>query len=87
MKPKQAAVALTFAATLLAAGTAVAAGPTNAEHYPFPEAATPTHAAGNGAPMKATAKSADDAKTMGAPRQSWIDGQTREIQMYLKAGG
>ncbi|MCM2253819.1 MAG: hypothetical protein NDJ19_15770 [Ramlibacter sp.] len=87
MKPNQAAAALTFAATLLAAGSAVAAGPTNAEHYPFPEAATPTHAAGNGAAMKPSAKSAEDAKTMGAPRQSWTDDRSREIQMYLKAGG
>jgi hypothetical protein len=90
MKTNQVAAAITFAATLLAAGTAFAAGPTNAEYYPFQETTTAkTTDKSNGADMstKQSSSASSSTKTMGAQGHVSTDNQAREILMYLKAGG
>jgi len=89
MKPNQVAAALTFAATLLAAGTAIAAGPTNAEFYPFQETTSSVKVIDSTTEMKSTTKSTNgDTKTMGAQGHASSDAQSSsEILMYLRAGG
>jgi hypothetical protein len=81
------AATFTFAATLLVAGTAAAA-PTNAEYYPFTDATimkTTDKATAPAAVMKSTAETST--RKMGAPTGAAIPDQSREIQMYMKAGG
>jgi hypothetical protein len=84
MKRNQSAAALTIAATLLAGGTAFAAGPTNAEYFPFPDTApTATVRTSNG-PAVTNASTNTGAKTMGA--QGTRTPADAEILMYQKAG-
>ncbi len=81
------AATFTFAAALLVAGTAAAAAPTNAEYYPFPEATVVKTMAKSDAPaaaMKTTAETST--RKMGARTGTAIPDQSREIEMYLKAG-
>ena len=94
MKLTQLAATSTLAAALLAAGTAFAAGPTNAEYYPFQDLKT----------TKATSDKAVAAKDEASTRKMGATGnggattptgnggattpdQSAEILMYLKAGG
>lgn len=93
------AATFTFAATLLVAGAAAAA-PTNAEYYPFTDSKaltdskpvtdssamvkTTEKATAPAAVVKATAETS--ARKMGAQTGMTIPDQSREIEMYLKAG-
>jgi hypothetical protein len=95
MKHNQVAASLAFAAAILAAGTAFAAGPTSAEFYPFQEIMS----------MKMIDKDKDgmvskkeymdmmgmawdmNTKKMGAKGDKVTPDQLKEIMMYLKAGG
>jgi hypothetical protein len=88
MKRNRVTASLAIAATLFAGGTAfAAAGPTNAEYFPFPP--TPTmanvHTSNGGAAMNGS--TGTDAKTMGAQGTASPVDRTAEILMYLKAGG
>ncbi len=81
------AATFTFAATLLVAGTAAAAAPTNAEYYPFADATvvkTTDKATAPAAVLKTGAEA--PTRKMGAQSGVAIPDQSREIQMYLKAG-
>jgi hypothetical protein len=99
MKLNQVAATITFA-TLLASGTAFAAGPTNAEYYPLQEVTSvkTMDKTGGAASIKespttkdtvmSTKESADaNARTMGARAATGTDDKSQEILMYLKAGG
>jgi hypothetical protein len=83
MTHNQLAGTFTFAATLLAAGSAFAAAPTSAEYYPFPEvtSAKTTDIGVSGA------KLTTNVRTMGANGDRATLDQSRQILMYLKAGG
>jgi hypothetical protein len=95
MKFKQIAASLAACGALLASGSALAAGPTNAEYYPFAEIMA----------MKMMDKNKDgmvskkefmnmmtmawemNAKKMGSKAEMMTDAQFKEFLMYLKAGG
>jgi EF hand domain-containing protein len=95
MKPNQAVAAITFAATLLAAGAAFAAGPTSAEYYPFQEIMSMKMIDKNKDGMVSKKEFLDmmnmawdmNAKKMGAQGNAMTADQFKEILMYLKAGG
>ena len=81
------AATFTFAASLLVAGIAAAAAPANAEYYPFTDATivkTTDKAEAPAAVVKTTA--ATSTRKMGAQAGTAIPDQSREIEMYLKAG-
>jgi hypothetical protein len=95
MKPNQTAARLALAATLLAAGTAFAAGPTNAEYYPFQEIKSMKMLDKNKDGMVSKKEFIDmmnltwdmNARKMGAKGDAMNADQFKEILMYLKAGG
>jgi hypothetical protein len=95
MKPNQTAAAITLAATLLAAGTAFAAGPTSAEYYPFQEIMSMKMMDKNKDGMVSKKEYMDmmnkawdmNARKMGAKGNVMTPDQFKEILMYLKAGG
>ena len=82
------------ALALLAASTAFAAGPTNAEYYPFAEIMSMKMMDKNGNGMVSKKEFMDmmsmawdmNAKKMGVKSEMTPD-QFKEILMYLKAGG
>jgi ABC-type uncharacterized transport system auxiliary subunit len=86
MKRNQVAATLTIAATLLAGSTAFAAGPTNAEYFPFPETAPATTVRTSNGKVVTNASTTADAKTMGAQGTATPVDRSAEILMYLKAG-
>jgi hypothetical protein len=95
MKLNHIAGSIAIASAFLASGSAFAAGPTNAEFYPFAEIMS----------MKMMDKDKDgmvskkeymdmmsmawdmNAKKMGVKGEKMTDAQFKEILMYLKAGG
>jgi hypothetical protein len=95
MKLKHIAGSIAIASAFLASSAAFAAGPTNAEFYPFAEIMS----------MKMMDKDKDgmvskkeymdmmsmawdmNAKKMGVKGEKMTDAQFKEILMYLKAGG
>jgi hypothetical protein len=84
MTHNQLAGTFAFAAALLAAGSALAAGPTNAEYYPFQEVtAVKTTNVG----VVSGANLTTNVRTMGASGDAAAIDQSRQILMYLKAGG
>lgn len=85
MKRNQVAASLTIAVTIFAGSTAFAAGPTNAEYFPFQETASATAASKTSSTAATKASTTTDAKTMGAPAATPAD-RSAEILMYLKAG-
>jgi hypothetical protein len=87
MKLTQLAATSTLAATLLAAGAAFAGGPLNAEYYPLHDLKF-TPAADKTSNKVVSGKDEATTKKMGATTAgtATID-QSREILMYLKAGG
>jgi hypothetical protein len=95
MKPNQTAARIALAATLLAAGTAFAAGPTNAEYYPFQEIMSMKMLDKNKDGMVSKKEFIDmmnltwdmNARKMGAKGEAMNADQFKEILMYLKAGG
>ena len=95
MKRNQVAATLTLAASLLAVGTALAAGPTSAEYYPFQEIMSMKMIDKNKDGMVSKKEFMDmmgmawdmNAKKMGAKGDKMTPDQFKEIMMYLKAGG
>ncbi len=95
MKHNQVAATFAFAAALLAGGTAFAAGPTNAEYYPFQEIMSMKMIDKNKDGMVSKKEFMDmmdktwemNAKKMGAKGDAMTPDQFKEILMYLKAGG
>jgi hypothetical protein len=95
MKLQQLAGTFTVAATLLAAGTAFAAGPSTAEYYPFQEIMSMKMIDKNKDGMVSKKEFMDmmsmswdmNAKKMGAKGDMMTPDQFKEILMYLKAGG
>jgi hypothetical protein len=85
MKRNQAAT-LALAATLLTGSTAFAAGPTNAEYFPFPNAAPATTARTSSGAAVTSGSTSTDARTMGAQGTATPADRSAEILMYLKAG-
>ena len=83
MTHKQLAGAFALATTLLATGSAFAAGPTNAEYYPFQEV---TSATTPRADVVSGANLTTNVRTMGANADTATIDQSRQILMYLKAG-
>jgi hypothetical protein len=95
MKLNHIAGSIAIASAFLVSGSAFAAGPTNAEFYPFAEIMS----------MKMMDKDKDgmvskkeymdmmsmawdmNAKKMGVKGEKMTDAQFKEILMYLKAGG
>lgn len=94
MKRNQIA-AVTMAATLLASGSALAAGPTSAEYFPFPEIMSMKMMDKNKDGMVSKKEYMDmmdkawdmNARKMGAKGDAMTPDQFKEILMYLKAGG
>ena len=94
MKIKQTALASARAASALAGGNAFAAGPSNAEYYPFAEIMSMKMMDKNGNGMVSKKEFMDmmsmawdmNAKKMGVKTEMTPD-QFKEILMYLKAGG
>jgi len=86
MKLKQIAAAFTLATTLLAGGTAFAAGPTNAEYFPF-QGITSMKTLDQTNDGVVSRKDDVNARKMGAKGDAMTTDQSREILMYLKAGG
>jgi hypothetical protein len=95
MKHNQVAAALAFAAAFLAAGTAFAASPTNAEFFPFQEIMSMNMIDKNKDGMVSKKEFMDmmgmawdmNARKMGAKGDKMTPDQFKEIMMYLKAGG
>ena len=95
MKLKHIAGSFALAATVLASGTAFAAGPTNAEFYPFAEIMSMKMIDKNKDGMVSKKEFMDmmtmawemNAKKMGVKGDMMTDAQFKEILMYLKAGG
>jgi hypothetical protein len=95
MKLKQIAGSFALAATVLASGTAFAAGPTNAEYYPFPEIMSMKMIDKNKDGMVSKKEFMDmmtmawemNAKKMGVKGDVMTEAQLKEILMYLNAGG
>jgi hypothetical protein len=95
MKTHRIAAALTMAATLLATGSAFAAGPTSAEYFPFQEIMSMKMIDKNKDGMVSKKEYMDmmdkawemNAKKMGASGDAITPDQLKEIMMYMKAGG
>jgi hypothetical protein len=95
MQLKRIATTLALAATVLASGTAFAAGPTSAEYYPFAEIMSMKMMDKNKDGMVSKKEFMDmmgmawdmNAKKMGVKGEMMTDAQFKEILMYLKAGG
>ncbi|MEZ0309205.1 MAG: EF-hand domain-containing protein [Ramlibacter sp.] len=95
MKLKQLAGTIAIAATVLASGTAFAAGPTNAEYYPLVEIMSMKMIDKNKDGMVSKKEFMDmmtmawemNAKKMGTKGEMMSDAQFKEFLMYLKAGG
>jgi hypothetical protein len=95
MKLKQLAGTIALAATVLASGTAFAAGPTNAEYYPLAEIMSMKMIDKNKDGMVSKKEFMDmmtmawemNAKKMGVKGDMMTDAQFKEVLMYLKAGG
>jgi hypothetical protein len=95
MKLQQLASTLTFATTLLAGGAAFAAGPTNAEYFPFQEMMSMKMLDKNKDGMVSKKEFMDmmdkawemNARKMGAKGDAMTPDQFKEVLMYLKAGG
>ena len=95
MQLKRLASSLAIAAALLASGSAFAAGPTNAEYYPFQEIMSMKMIDKNKDGMVSKKEFMDmmtmawemNAKKMGVKGDMMTDAQFKEILMYLKAGG
>lgn len=95
MKLNRIAAAVTMTATLLAAGSALAAGPTSAEYYPFQEIMSMKMMDKNKDGMVSKKEYMDmmskawdmNAKKMGAKGDAMTRDQFNEVLMYLKAGG
>ncbi|MES3002743.1 MAG: EF-hand domain-containing protein [Pseudomonadota bacterium] len=87
--------ALALAASLIACGSAFAAGPTNAEYYPFAEIMSMKMIDKNKDGMVSKKEFMDmmtmawemNAKKMGTKGEMMSDAQFKEFLMYLKAGG
>ena len=86
MKLTQLAAASTLAATLLAVGTAYAGGPLNAEYYPLHDLKF-APAADKTSNKVVSIKDEATTRKMGAKADTPTIDQSREILMYLKAGG
>ena len=95
MKSKQTAAGLALALSALASGNAFAAGPTNAEYYPFAEIMSMKMMDKNKDGMVSKKEFLDmmsmawdmNAKKMGAKGDMLNAQQFNEVLMYLKAGG
>ena len=95
MKLKHIAGSFALAATVLSSGAALAAGPTNAEFYPFAEIMSMKMIDKNKDGMVSKKEFMDmmtmawemNAKKMGVKGDMMTDAQFKEILMYLKAGG
>jgi len=95
MQLKNIAATLGTAAVLLAAGTACAQAPANAEFYPFQEIMSMKMMDKNKDGMVSKKEYMDmmsmawdmNAKKMGVKGDKMTDAQFKEILMYLKAGG
>jgi hypothetical protein len=95
MKIKQTALGLALAASALASGNAFAAGPANAEYYPFAEIMSMKMMDKNKDGMVSKKEFMDmmsmawdmNAKKMGAKADMLTVQQFGEVLMYLKAGG
>ena len=95
MKLQHIAGSFALAATVLASGAAFAAGPTNAEFYPFSEIMSMKMIDKNKDGMVSKKEFMDmmtmawemNAKKMGVKGDMMTDAQFKEILMYLKAGG
>ncbi|MBG9386687.1 EF-hand domain-containing protein [Caenimonas aquaedulcis] len=94
MKLKQLTGAIAIATSLLACGTAFAAGPTNAEYYPFAEIMSMKMIDKNKDGMVSKKEFMDmmtmawemNTKKMGGKPDMMTDAQFKEFLMYLKAG-
>ena len=86
MKLTRLAATSTLAATLLAAGTAFAGGPLNAEYYPLQDLKF-TRATDKTSDKAVSTKDEATTRKMGAKANATTIDQSREILMYLKAGG
>jgi hypothetical protein len=95
MKIQQTAGRLALAASLLCAGSAFAAGPTNAEYYPFAEIMAMKMMDKNKDSMVSKKEYLDmmskawdmNAQKMGVKGDKMTKQQFDEVLMYLKAGG
>ncbi len=95
MSFQRTATRLALAASLLATGSAFAAGPTNAEYYPFAEIMAMKMMDKNKDGMVSKKEFLDmmamswdmNAKKMGVKGDRMTPDQFQEILMYLKAGG
>lgn len=95
MTLKQTAGRLALAASLLVSASAFAAGPTNAEYYPFAEIMAMKMMDKNKDGMVSKKEYMDmmsmawdmNAKKMGVKGDKMTEAQFKEILMYLKAGG
>jgi hypothetical protein len=95
MKLSQLTASIALAAGVLASGSAFAAGPTNAEFYPFAEIMSMKMMDKNKDGMVSKKEFMDmmamawemNAKKMGVKGEMMTDAQFKEILMYLKAGG
>lgn len=95
MSIKQTAAGLVLACSALGAGSAFAAGPTNAEYYPFAEIMAMKMMDKNKDGMVSRKEFLDmmamswdmNAKKMGVKGDRMTQDQFQEILMYLKAGG
>jgi hypothetical protein len=95
MKLNQLTASIALAAGVLASGTAFAAGPANAEYYPFAEIMSMKMMDKNKDGMVSKKEYMDmmsmawdmNAKKMGVKGEMMTDAQFKEILMYLKAGG
>lgn len=87
--------AMALATSLIACGSAFAAGPTNAEYYPFAEIMGMKMIDKNKDSMVSKKEFMDmmtmawemNAKKMGVKGEMMSDAQFKEFLMYLKAGG
>ena len=95
MKLNHLTASIALAAGVLVSGSAFAAGPTNAEYYPFAEIMSMKMIDKNKDGMVSKKEFMDmmtmawemNAKKMGVKGDMMTDAQFKEILMYLKAGG
>ena len=95
MKSNRVPATLALAASMFAAGGTFAAGPTNAEYYPFQEIMSMKMMDKNKDGMVSKKEFMDmmdktwemKAKKMGAKGDTMTPAQFDEVLMYLKAGG
>ena len=95
MKIQQTAGRLALAASLLCAGSAFAAGPANAEYYPFAEIMAMKMMDKNKDGMVSKKEYMDmmskawnmNAQKMGVKGEKMTQQQFNEVLLYLKAGG